>query len=292
MTDALVQRITDLSAPLDPLPTGATPRLPLLDGLRAVVFDVYGTLLISASGDISLAMESSRDDAARTALRSVGAQVGDRAAVVEPFFKAIEHAHQASAEEFPEVEIRDIWRQVLQGLGVELDDPAIERLAVEYECRVNAIWPMPHLAETLSSLRQAGVRLGIVSNAQFFTPLAFPALTGKTLEQWGFDPKICVWSYQHRRAKPGAGLYETCVQGLAAGGVQPQETLYVGNDMRNDIGPAQAVGMRTALFAGDARSLRLREDDPRLDGVSPDVVVTRLDQLLTVVGLRPEACRK
>ena len=40
------------------------------------------------------------------------------------------------------------------------------------------------------------------------------------------------------------------------------------------------TGMRTALFAGDARSLRMRETDPRVNGVDPDIVLTDLDQLI------------
>ena len=45
-------------SPLAPEPTGEDPVLPTLHGVRAVVFDVYGTMLVSGSGDISLASEA------------------------------------------------------------------------------------------------------------------------------------------------------------------------------------------------------------------------------------------
>ena len=64
----------------------------------------------------------------------------------------------------------------------------------------------------------------------------------------------------------------------------PAEVLAVGNDMLNDVLPARETGFRTALFAGDARSLRLREGDPRLDVFSPDLVLTDLDQLPECLG--------
>jgi len=51
----------------------------------------------------------------------------------------------------------------------------ILRLAVEYECRVNPVWPMPAALETIETLRARGFRLGIVSNAQFYTPLIIEA---------------------------------------------------------------------------------------------------------------------
>jgi len=53
--------------------------------------------------------------------------------------------------------------------------------------------------------------------------------------------------------------------------------------MRNDILPAKKIGFNTALFAGDARSLRMREDDPECIRTSPDLVITDLIQLLEYV---------
>jgi putative hydrolase of the HAD superfamily len=49
--------------------------------------------------------------------------------------------------------------------------------------------------------------------------------------------------------------------------------------MRNDIWPAAAAGCQTVLFAGDARSLRLRADDPDVAGVVPDRVIIELAQI-------------
>jgi putative hydrolase of the HAD superfamily len=62
-------------------------------------------------------------------------------------------------------------------------------------------------------------------------------------------------------------------------GVEPSAVLYVGNDMLKDIHPARSVGFRTALFAGDRRSLRLRQEDSRCRKLSPDLIVTDLGQL-------------
>ena len=73
-----------------------------------------------------------------------------------------------------------------------------------------------------------------------------------------------------------------------ARGIAPDETVYVGNDMLNDIGPAHKVGFRTALFAGDARSLRRRENDPVCAGVKPDFIVSHLQQVCSgITGIPP-----
>jgi len=67
-------------------------------------------------------------------------------------------------------------------------------------------------------------------------------------------------------------------------GIPAASVLYVGNDMRNDILPAKAVGFKTALFAGDRRSLRPRKSDDCCRDLSPDLIVTDLQQLIAKTG--------
>lgn len=280
----LRERIRQLSSPLAPRPTEAQPVLPRLADIRAVVFDVYGTLLVSASGDISLATEGAPAAAAIEALTALGiAPPADGEELAARLRATIEAAHAASPSNTPEVEIREIWRDVLAEFNLQPSAHQIEQLAVQYECRVNPVWPMPGMVDVLERIAGSGRQLGIISNAQFFTPLAMEALTGESLEQLGFAPDLSEWSYDRREAKPGAFLYHRCAEALAARGLQPAQTLYVGNDMRNDVWPAQQVGFRTALFAGDQRSLRLRTDDPQVAGVIADAVVTELPQLLQLL---------
>lgn len=281
----VARRIKKASQPLTPTATGVEPKLERLEGVRAVVFDVYGTLLISASGDISLTSGAAHARAAEQAFEAIGHGAVDGEQVIVLLKQTIERHHQESSQQYPEVEICDVWRDVLTELGLRVDSHVLPLLAVEYECRVNPVWPMPGLGECLNACRRGGLLLGIVSNAQFFTPLAFAGLTGRSLETWGFEQDLCVWSYAQRHAKPGVGLYEMSRSALAQRGVSADQALYVGNDLRNDVWPAQRVGMRTALFAGDARSLRLREDDPRVAGTQADVVITELQQLITVLAL-------
>jgi len=103
---------------------------------------------------------------------------------------------------------------------------------------------------------------------------------GTNLAGLGFDAECCAWSYRLLEAKPSTRIYEEALSGLERlHGITPSEVLYVGNDVRNDIWPASLTGCRTALFAGDARSLRLREEDPRCANLVPDRVVTDLRQI-------------
>ncbi len=286
MTDQeLIERIRALSHPLEPRPTAVAARLVPLPDVRAVLFDIYGTLFISAAGDIGTGLAVDGDSAFRAALEAVGLPPGGGAELLTRAIEA-EHARKRAAGiDHPEVDIVAIWRAVLERLGLSAPETTLRRLALEYELRVNPVWPMPGLAETIDALRHRGLRLGVVSNAQFFTPLLFPAFLGRSLEELGFAPGLCFYSWRVGIAKPSRRLYDLAAAELARQGIEPRQVLYVGNDRRNDIWPADQVGFRTGLFAGDARSLRLREDDPRCRAVQPTCVFKTLPQI-------PECCAR
>ena len=139
---------------------------------------------------------------------------------------------------------------------------------------------MPGLMETLEALRSREVLLGIISNAQFYTSYTIQALLGKTPEELGFQAEFCIWSFLEGEGKPSPALFVKLQQRLLKAGIYPQEVLYVGNDILKDIMPASSVGWKTALFAGDKRSLRLRREDQRVASVQADYVIDDLRQLL------------
>jgi putative hydrolase of the HAD superfamily len=274
---------------LAPKPTGVDARLSKLDGIRAVLFDVYGTLFISASGEVGTATDEGRATALSQAFAAVGLALhGDLQYGVRCWLDAIHDSHAQSKSngvEYPEVNIVAIWTQCLQRLAAEkLLDGSVEdvdprELAVQYEVRTNPTWPMPGLPSCLQELGQRDVLLGIISNAQFFTLELFPALLGKTLDELEFRDDLQFYSYRYLRAKPGLPLYQMAADAISARGLRPRDVLYIGNDMLNDVWGANRVGFRTALFAGDARSLRWRDGDARVAGLRPDLIVTNLEQV-------------
>ena len=273
----LVSRIRKRLRPLVPIPTGSEESTAPLPNLRAVIADIYGTLFVSGSGDIGVAAATDNHIALVESLHAAGLP-GD-AAQVEDWVAAVRASHadaRGRGIAHPEVDVRTIWREVV---STPVTREQIDVLAVEYECRVNPVWPMPGLADVLTILRQRGLLLGIVSNAQFYTPLLFEACLGQPHPRLGFADPLCVWSYRQREAKPAPGMFAPVVEELHRLGIPPEQAVYVGNDMLNDIRTASRAGFRTCLFAGDRRSLRLREDDDRCRGLHPDRVITTLHQL-------------
>ncbi len=265
--------------PLTPQPTNIRPGGTLNHKIECVLFDVYGTLLISASGDIGIAkIESKNTWKLEPLLRKFGIS-RPPASLLNDFFAAIENEHQnlrQTGTDHPEIRIEEIWKQVL---NINKLDRA-KAFAIEFEMIANPVYPMPHLIEMIYAFRQKKISLGIISNAQFYTPLLMEWLLDCSLTDMGFDPELMIFSYQHQQAKPSLSLFRLAVAQLEKKRIPEKAVIYLGNDMLNDIYPAHAVGFNTALFAGDARSLRLRKKDPRCKNVTPDLIITELLQIL------------
>jgi putative hydrolase of the HAD superfamily len=281
-----IKIIREQASPLKPIPTGLEASGSLSRPVRAVLFDLYGTLFISGSGDITVAEEQvKRDRLASLLSRHDLSDDPDR--VQKSYVAAIQKEHEklrAEGVDYPEVIVENIWKTVL-GCG---SDEQARAFAVAYESMFNPVWPMPHLPELLDSLQSLKLVMGIVSNAQFFTPLLFDAFIGSTPAEIGFTDELALYSYAYGFAKPSAFLFETAQRRLAMRGIDASEVLFVGNDMLNDVYAAKMAGFQTALFAGDKRSLRLRTDDERCSVFTPDLTVIDLLQLSEALKVQTE----
>ena len=264
---------------LVPLPTSLKPEGVLKEEIKCVLFDIYGTLFVSGSGDISLADKKSPEMEEIARLLTKYSIRKSPQTLLDEFYRTIKARHQKLRNkdlDFPEVKIDRIWRKVLS-----IDDTTIIRqFAVEFELIVNPVYPMPNLEIMLSACRDQRKLMGIISNAQFYTAYLFKWFLGSDLKGLGFDPDLVYYSYKLEIAKPSAMLFQIAAQKLKERGILPLNVLYIGNDMLNDIYPAKDTGFQTALFAGDRRSLRLRVDDLRCKDLNADLVITDLDQLI------------
>lgn len=290
---------TRLSKPLEAMATNTVPSLPPLADIRAVVFDIYGTLVISGSGEVGTADRSPRSEALAQALESLEIEIDESPdAAVERLHRIIFEQQQVARTrgvEYPEVDIFRVWKQWLDETTPhwKVDNNGLShtqkmlhiRLAEEFEARANPCHTMPNAAQVIRKLADRGTVLGIVSNAQAFTQTMYQAALQNDWYRMGFDRDLSFFSYRFGHGKPGTTMYKRLSAGLARRGISASEALFVGNDMLNDVAAAASCGLRTALFAGDGRSLRWREKDPRVATVQPDVVITELTQLLDVVQL-------
>lgn len=280
-----ISYIREVMRPLSRLPTGVDPRLEPLGEIKAVLFDIYGTLLISAAGDISLASETRSFDAMKKAIESLGPNLKSVSpnAWLDAYQKSLTKRQQiraAEGVEFPEVEIREVWGDVVSEFSSEtLEDEIIETAARQYEYGVNPCWEMPGAREVISFLTAGGYSLGIISNAQFYTHDLVEGLLDLKMTQPCWVNDLTLFSYEEREGKPSAALYEKIRRNASDRGIKSQEILYIGNDFCKDVEPAQKAGFRAALFAGDQRSFRPGRKGIEFACQSADAVLTDLRQL-------------
>jgi len=248
-----------------------------------VAADVYGTLLASAVGGIGPGAPS--DDFWNVFPH-------DMAERLHMLVVADHERKRAEGIPWPEVDAALIFSQAL---GLDYEDGA--RASVAWECTVNRCAAMPGAARFLTACVENGLALGMVSNAQFYTPLfveeAFGAYLygdrreaardeceGPTLRSClGFDPELSLWSYRTGRAKPDRWMFDELARRLAVRGVPADRILFVGNDALNDCAAAGEAGLMTALFCGDARSCLPRTGDPRVIAHPPTTMVSSWDDL-------------
>lgn len=295
---------------LEPLPTDIGERWQPDGNIRAFIFDIYGTLLISASGDIDQAAFSNRS--AERALHAANIEIRDDKAanrqetlqgLLNDFRRTIENEHNKQRQEgipHPEIIATDIWRRVLkeyhraQKLIISKHSD-INVFTFLFELMSNPVYPMPGMKQVLQKLHEKGLPLGIVSNAQFYTPMIMNHFLEGTFQETNtveyFDPRLTVYSYQEGRSKPDPVLFRKIAERLHHYyGIRAENALYIGNDMYKDIWTATKAGFRTALFAGDRRSLRLREGHHEVGNLQPDFIIRELSTLLKIIE-KPHSLR-
>lgn len=284
---------------LEPIDTGVKAKYEPDREIKAVVFDIYGTLLVSSSGDVDQAEMNTKN--LKEALEASGIAIAKNtdeslAHILYDFEYTIKVCHQSAKMNnvpYPEIDILSIWeivllharRKNLISFNGEVDTML---MTCVFEFLSNKVYPMPGMKEVIAELQRRKIPLGIVSNAQFYTPVLMNYFLNNTFEVTdkiqGFDDELTVFSYKLGRGKPDPILFAELKPILCSKYVlSPSEVLFVGNDMLKDIYASKQVGFKTALFAGDKRSLRMRENDERTKLIRPDFIITELKQILEII---------
>ncbi len=169
-----------------------------------------------------------------------------------------------------EVDQAELFRQALSGIGFDLPDDIIEHIvALDHTAYSNSITVEPEILAALDELRRARYRMGLVSNISLR-----PDLMRADLERMGLAKYLdaMVFSSEVGLRKPDSRIFQEALDRL---GVEPQETVFVGDRLYDDVSGAQAVGMRAVL----TRQFR-QEDDP---DYAPDAVISHLSELPKVL---------
>lgn len=232
--------------------------------IRAVFFDLGGTLF---------SYRATRPHFDRV-LEALAREHG----IDEPFerirakYRAAMSAAGAEYDGRPYYLHRDMFRAAYLGMlrdyGLAArDSEALYEGQSEVGARFVAL--RPGVRETLGTLRERGLHLGIVSNIDDDQFRAIWAQLGIGVY---FDATTT--SEEARSCKPDPGIYQVALS--KAQGVAAHEVLFVGDSPRHDFAGAKPLGMRTAWIMERQAELP--------DALRPDHVITEIPELLGVIA--------
>jgi len=288
-----------------PRPVSFPSQVEKLFDIRAVIFDVYGTLLRYWKPEFS--SETGKEQALQRSFRKTADYFGitpflEKMNAEEPPEKTLKDLYQGlialnhektlkKGLSYPEVRIEEIWGVILLMLKRHGYDPASAQLGEErdlakcmaYHYNGTALGRglYPGVASSLLALKNNNLQLGIVSNAQFYTPIdltLFLRDQNEGIDDYRelFEEDLVVYSSIEGVAKPNPALFQRLFDSLYEYHILPEQTVYVGNDLSQDVRPAKRAGMRTAFFAGDAQSAFFHD----LAGeVEPDITFADFNEL-------------
>ena len=196
----------------------------------AVVFDLWGTLVD----------ELTHPEANRLVYRQKTDETADLLGVDRDEFA---RAWSATSPDrmigrIPSTE--STLRLICEKLGASPSDDRVRTAAaIRYEYVRDALSPRPGTMETMSTLRESGYRVGLISNC-----------TEEVSRLWTSTPfaplvDTAVLSFDAGLAKPDPRIYELAVDGL---GVKAERCLYVGDGSDGELSGAANAGMTAVLI--------------------------------------------
>jgi len=231
--------------------------------IRAVIFDWGGTL--SKYADIELA------DMWKLAAEHLAPHLPeDEPTLVRRFGQIEERFWARTTTDQRSGTLADIIAEATAALDVDVSAAIREEAAVRYlDAWTPHIAHDPEAAETLGSLRERGLKIGLLSNTHW--PRTFHE---HFLERDGLSQQIDVRLYTSEMPymKPHPEPFQAALDALDLG--SGTEAVFVGDRPLDDIHGSQQLGMRAVL--------RLNPLVTPFD-VQPDATIQRLPELLPLI---------
>lgn len=265
--------------------------------IRAVICDVYGTLInywkpgFEEKGMREKLLFSAFKQLIdrfkiETCLLKMNPEEAPEKTLSDLYNGLISLSHQNAAKngvQYPEVKIEKVWELILMMLKrhgyqpfehIQAEEKDFPRcFAYTYNFLSLGRQLYPGVVEALQKLRSSNIVVGILSNAQFYTPVDLTLMvrdqSNEKIDDYLelFDIDLTFYSYEYGFSKPNQLLFRRLFDALYEFNILPEQTVMVGNDLLIDIAPAKEAGMKTALFTGDAFSFFTHEEE-----IVPDIV--------------------
>lgn len=202
--------------------------------IKTVIFDIDGTMYDYEAGN-------------RIAMAALQNYCEEQFAIDgETFRRVFGEANRLMAERIGSVSAAIHNRLIrFQYILEQLQQPPFPHARTMYhiywDTLIDAMRRSEGLVEWLRELHRQGIRIGVGSNMTSY-------IQYRKLEHLGVAPFVdwMVTSEEVGCEKPEPRFFRLC---LEKSGVQPQECLFVGDSLKNDVEGALGVGMRALLYA-------------------------------------------
>ncbi len=222
----------------------------ILQNIKAVLFDVYGTLLIPTTPIFTTHSLSAlfKDVGLPPLLCEIS--LPQIASKIENQIQKYHNISKRKGILYPEVNIISIWQNILTDLQQQnlLKQKAINKITLYklillYELYANPHKPVHRISSLIRKLKNSHIVIGFVSNAQFYTPL-FLKVFPETRELIDMaDERLCLWSYKYGEAKPSPLLFEKAAAPLEkVFNIARKDVLFIGDSDECDRIPAIKCG--------------------------------------------------
>ena len=285
----------------------AKPHLVRMPQVRAVIWNLYGTLLNIFTGQLffehptKFVMDIALDKTVQEfkmwgAMTRKPGQPADY--MGEIYRRVLSDLRLAPSvrEKYPEIASEKIWEAIIKKLNQKdyKYDAAFYGLMNEYSRKIAYFFHASlqgtgcyaGAAQALEHVLQLGLKQGLIADAQCFS---FVQLQRGLVQQHCsvgadalFDRSLRSLSCEVGGRKPSERLFKHCLNHL---GLPPAQVLHIGARLPLDLAPAKKLGMRTALFAGDKESLQATPEQLKDPATRPDVLLTELGQIAEIVGV-------
>jgi len=293
--------------PPTPQPVKAKPSAAPLPGIRAVAWNLYGTLLSISTGNLvlkhpqKLIMEVALDKTIKefNMWASMSRKPGQPSEYMGQLYdRALDQLKMAPShgEKYPEIPTEKIWDDIvkkLQQKDYKFDASKyggigdyVKKIALFFHASMQGTALFPGGAKAIQHIHSCGVKQGFLADAQCFTLAqlgrALGAERAGTVDDT-FDRALRSLSCEVGGRKPSERLFKHFLAAVQRQAVEPSQVLHIGSLIIEDIAPAKKLGMRTALFAGDKESLQATPEQLKDAATRPDLLLTDLSQLADVI---------
>jgi putative hydrolase of the HAD superfamily len=171
-----------------------------------------------------------------------------------------------------ELDILELFDNALSALGfVPRADTVRWVVEAEHSALTRYLRCSPETVEALQAIHEAGLRIGVISNAHLLPYMMRRDWVNLGIAQF-VDASLI--SAEVGIRKPHPDIFRRVLDQL---GAAPENAVFVGDRLLDDVGGAHGVGMKAIL------TREFRQEEVRPDGEQPELVVDRLADVVPYV---------